>query len=158
MKYHRLSTEDLEELKDEFVKFLATNGLEANDWQKLKREDAEKTDALIDQFSDLVIHRALTNIAALKMVTQNEIYIFRFEKEQAEVVHLKIGTDHDLTDETVIGQLASGDLPLKMLSPEVETGKKSLKGDREMEMYQLMLQGAKPCPATLFEDFKKLVA
>ena len=158
MKYHRLSKADLEELKDEFVKFLATNGLEAKEWEELKKEDPEKTDALIDQFSDLVIHRALTNIAALKLVTQNEVYVFHFEKEQAEVVHLKIGTDHDLTDETVIGQLASGDLPLKTLSPEVETGRKSLKGDREMEMYQLMVQGAKPCPVSFYEDFKKLIA
>lgn len=158
MKYHRLSTSDLEEFQEEFVTFLATNGIVAADWQQMKVATPEKADELIDQFSDLVIHRSLTNISALKLVAEKEMYVFLFEEQEGKVVHLKVGAevDRSLTDPQTLEDLASGALPLKSLKPEIAKGKKKLTGDREMEMYHLMRQGAQPCEAAFFNDFRKL--
>lgn len=157
MRYHRLSNEDLKSFRKEFITFLSSLGIDAPAWEQLKKKEPTKADELIDQFSDMVIHRSLTNIAAIRMVSEKEIYVFRFAQEEAEVVHLRVGSDHDLTDEKIINELAAGALDLKTLLPEVETGKKALNGNREMEMYQLMLKGAKPCPESFFEDFMKMV-
>lgn len=157
MRYHRLSNEDLELFRDEFVTFLSSLGIDAPEWEQLKKEESQKAGELIDQFSDMVIHRSLTNISALRVISEKEIYVFKFGKEQADLIHLKIGTAHKLTDESVIERLASGELALKALSPEIETGKKMIKGNREMEMYQLMLQGAKPCKESFYTDFKRII-
>lgn len=54
MKYARLSISDLKDLEDEFVKFLILNGIAAEDWEKLKKEENEKAELIIDQFSDAV--------------------------------------------------------------------------------------------------------
>lgn len=159
MKYHRLSSEDFKELREEFVRFLATHSITASDWEKIKSTDSEQTDHLLDQFSDLAIHRALTNIKALRMVSAKELYVFHFEAQQAAVVHLEIeenGT-HDLTNPETIAAVANGTMPLDDLGPEFETGTKKLKGDREAEMYLLMRQGAQPCELSFFEAMDKLV-
>lgn len=54
MKYARLSMRDLKDLEDEFVKFLILNGITAEDWEKLKRDENDKAELIIDQFSDTI--------------------------------------------------------------------------------------------------------
>lgn len=54
MKYARLSMGDLKDLEDEFVKFLILNGITAEDWEKLKRDENDKAELIIDQFSDTI--------------------------------------------------------------------------------------------------------
>lgn len=160
MKYHRLSKEDLEELREEFVTFLAAQSIRAEEWEKLKENDAEKVDRLLDQFSDMVIHRALENISALKLISEKEMYVFLFDESEASVIHLKIAPDVDyrLTDHKTIAGLSSGSIALSALKPQFEKGKKAITGDREAEMYLLMRQGAEPCPAAFFESFEKLIS
>lgn len=158
MKYHRLSNEDFHELRDEFVRFLATHSITAADWEKIKANDADQTVILLDEFSDLVIHRALTNIKSIRLVSAKEMYVFRFDENEASVVHLELGKDtpHDLTNPETIAAVADGSLKLDELNPEMETGKKKLSGDREVEMYLLMRQGAQPCELEFFEAFRQL--
>ncbi len=158
MKYHRLSNEDFQELRDEFVRFLATHSITASDWEKIKANDADQTGVLLDEFSDLVIHRALTNIKSIRLVSAKEMYVFRFDEKEASVVHLELGKDtpHDLTNPETISSVAEGTLKLEALDPELETGKKQLAGDREVEMYLLMRQGAQPCELEFFEAFRQL--
>jgi hypothetical protein len=159
MKYHRLSNEDFHELRDEFVRFLAAHSITASDWEKIKAHDVEQTGVLLDEFSDLVIHRALTNIKSLRLVSAKEMYVFRFDEKEASVVHLELGKDspHDLTNPDTITSIANGTLKLDALDPKMETGKKKLTGDREVEMYLLMRQGAQPCELEFFEAFFQLV-
>ena len=38
MKYTRLTKEQLEELQPEFVNFLATQSISADEWEEIKRE------------------------------------------------------------------------------------------------------------------------
>lgn len=160
MKYHRLSEEDFNELRDEFVRFLATHSITAADWEKIKAHDAKQTGVLLDEFSDLVIHRALNNIKALQMVSANELYVFHFDEKEASVVHLELKSNngYDLTQSDTIAALAEGNLNIKNLDPDMSTGTKKLSGDREAEMYLLMRQGAQPCALSFFEAFRSMVA
>lgn len=159
MKYHRLSEEDFRELRDEFVRFLATHGIAASDWEKIKSADLDHMNQLLDQFSDLAIHRALTNIQSLRLVSAKEMYVFRFDENEASVVHLELGNEcpHDLTNPDTIGAVADGSLKLDDLKPEMSKGTKNLTGDREAEMYLLMRQGAQPCELGFFEAMQRLV-
>ena len=54
MKYRRLSKEQFEELHKEFINFLATQSLTAEEWSKLKLEKPELASKEMDIFSDLV--------------------------------------------------------------------------------------------------------
>lgn len=160
MKYHRLSNEDLEELRGEFVTFLAAQSIVAAQWEQMKTTDPDQVDRLLDQFSDMIIQSALENTSVLRMVSDDALFVFRFDKEEAQVIHLQIGqgVPHRFSDRETMEALSSGTLTLSALEPQLETGKKVLKGDREAEMYLLMQQGAQPCPATFFSDMEKLIS
>lgn len=54
MKYARLPLSDLKDLEKEFVDFLAVNGIAAEEWQRLKAEEKDTVEGIIDQFSDVI--------------------------------------------------------------------------------------------------------
>lgn len=158
MKYHRLSAEELVGLEKEMAVFLASHGITATEWEAMKSEDKQRAESLIDEFSDLLIHRALTNIRALKIVSSHELYLFSFESNSARVVQLTINENASVNfnEEGVFERLADGSLNISELKPQYYRGSKDLK-NREMEMYQLMLQGATPIEQSLFDAFAALV-
>src|SRR5690554_2740611 len=131
MRYHRLSGSDLEEMREEFVTFLAAQSIRAGDWETMKTENPDKVEELLDQFSDMVIHRALENISALKLISADEMFVFLFEENEAKVIQLKVDAEsgYSLTDPETIQKLANGELSLSDLKPILEKGKKSLSGN-----------------------------
>ncbi len=52
----------LEDLKDIFVNFLAANSITFEDWKKIKKNDKERVEELIENFSDVVFEKSLSNI------------------------------------------------------------------------------------------------
>jgi len=54
MKYRRLSKEQFEELHLEFINFLATQSITAEEWKKIKAEQPKVAEEEMDIFSDLV--------------------------------------------------------------------------------------------------------
>ena len=46
MKYRILSKEELEPLKDDFIKFLSANTITGEDWVKIKAEKPEEANTL----------------------------------------------------------------------------------------------------------------
>ena len=54
MKYRPLHPEELENLREDFVQFLAANSIAGDDWVKLKKEMPDQANQLIEMFSDLV--------------------------------------------------------------------------------------------------------
>ena len=66
MKYRRLSKEQFEELHKEFINFLATQSLTAEEWSKLKLEKPELASKEMDIFSDLVWESVLSKVKYLE--------------------------------------------------------------------------------------------
>ena len=50
-RYRRLTVEELEGVRPEFVKFLASEGIAADDWERKLQEDSSDVLACIDAFS-----------------------------------------------------------------------------------------------------------
>jgi ACT domain-containing protein len=82
MKYRRLSKEELEELKEEFIKYLAVNTVTADDWKKIQTEDIARGEDLIDTFSDMVMEKALKNIKYLEHRSDTSLMLFKCEAEE----------------------------------------------------------------------------
>ena len=76
MTYRRLTNDELAELETAFIRFLALNGIPADDWVKIKGEDKARTEQLIESFSDVVFHETLTKLKFLDFKTKNEIRTF----------------------------------------------------------------------------------
>ncbi|MGO1752410.1 MAG: DUF6495 family protein, partial [Psychroflexus sp.] len=62
MKYERLTREQLEEMHQEFINFLATQKITADEWEKIKREQPGVAEQELDVFSDLVWEGVLNNV------------------------------------------------------------------------------------------------
>ncbi len=87
-KYRLLTTEELKELEDEFVKFLVLNGIVADDWLKLKKNQ-EKADRMVELFSDVVFEKILRGITHLTHYSKSSIKTFYCPEDK---IHL-IGVD-----------------------------------------------------------------
>ena len=73
MKYQRLSKEQLEELHVEFINFLATQSITAEEWSDIKENKPQVAEEEIDIFSDLVWEKVLTNAQYLEHFSSSEL-------------------------------------------------------------------------------------
>ena len=89
-KYRRLSLVELHELESEFVQFLASQGIAADDWQAMKSTSTEKVEGLITLFSDVVLDKVLRNIDLLEYRGRNELRMYQFDDDKVLMLGFRI--------------------------------------------------------------------
>ena len=67
MKYSRLTKEQFEELHQEFINFLATQSITAEEWATIKTKQPEVAEQELDVFSDLVWEGVLKSVKYAKL-------------------------------------------------------------------------------------------
>ncbi|MBK7525272.1 MAG: hypothetical protein IPI53_14280 [Saprospiraceae bacterium] len=74
--YRILSNEELEILKPEFLKYLVSQGIPAEEWEKWKIADIEKTKLMIESFSEFIYFSILQKTRYVhKVVDQGRQFI-----------------------------------------------------------------------------------
>lgn len=159
MKYRRLHLEELEELKDEFIQFLAANSIPADGWKELKKASPEKVNGLIEMFSDIFWDKALSKIECVELREPKRMRVVRFDKEKASLIEVRLGSAStlDLTQAADLQKLASGKIDPVAESPEMFTGERKYSSERNLELFSFIEQGAKPCKLVVWEAFKRMV-
>ena len=135
--------DELKSLESEFIKFLALQGIDALEWEKVKDHDQTRCNYLIEEFSDLVLGSALANIQYLMKDDGHLMFIFDM-KEDAAVLNIfeikgEINSVDDITSDTVVFISTSG---------------KSYIEPRSQEVFKLMESGCSICTADVFGKFK----
>ena len=74
MKFRRLTNEELQELEKEFVQFLVSNTVTADDWEKIKEDNPERAEGLIEIFSDIVFEKVISDFLGANMDELPESY------------------------------------------------------------------------------------
>ena len=114
MRYRRLTNEELAELEKEFVNFLVVNTVTADDWEKLKLNDPMKAEGYIEDFSDLVLDKVLSNITHLEHRSEKDLMVFKCTDDKLHMIGLTVADDLvvDLNNEASIASLLlnSGEL------------------------------------------------
>ena len=82
MKYTRLTKEQFEEMQQEFINFLASQSITADEWQTIKTNTPDVADQELDVFSDLVWEGVLNNVIYLENISQKHMYLFYFEEKR----------------------------------------------------------------------------
>ena len=77
MKYTRLTKEQLEELNQEFINFLATQSITAEEWKEIKEQKPEVAEEELDIFSDLVWEGVLSKVEYLENIAPQHMYLFK---------------------------------------------------------------------------------
>ena len=157
MKYRRLEIDELKSLEDEFVKFLSSNSIPGDDWEKMKQEKPDLANAFIDDFSDIVLDRTLKNIKYLEFRTPNDIKVFHCMEEKMILLGIMVDgeTDLDLTQpfevQEMIKRLEASNASLKAYRAE-----KSYSKEREMELFEMIQHGCLVTNDVLYKNIEIL--
>jgi len=155
MKYRRLTKEQFEELHKEFINFLATQSITAEEWSKLKLEKPELASSEMDVFSDLVWEGVLSKVKYLENISSKHIYLFQVLNNSISLIGVKINIDLiDLTTEEGFSWLREN---LMSENVEIFNSKKEFSEDIKLNVFKLIEQGASITKGELFKYFDKLI-
>lgn len=155
MKYRRLTKEQFEELHKEFINFLATQSITADEWSKLKLEKPELASSEMDVFSDLVWEGVLSKVKYLENISSKHIYLFQVLNNSISLIGVKINIDLiDLTTEEGFSWLREN---LMSENVEIFNSKKEFSEDIKLNVFKLIEQGASITKGELFKYFDKLI-
>src|SRR5690554_7284010 len=85
MKYTRLTKEQLEELHQEFINFLAAQSITGEEWEALKKNSPEVAEDELDVFSDLIWEGVLSKVRFVENISAQQMHLFRSEEHTSEL-------------------------------------------------------------------------
>ena len=133
-RFRRLTKEELDAVRPEFVRYLASEGIAADDWAKKQVHHPEQVDACLDAFSERFWEGAT---AAIKYVehspSEEDVWVFQFDETSAKLIRCV---------------RAEGTVTWS------QGGKRFEQEARGHEIFQLLEQGARPCDPERFNAFQ----
>ena len=134
-RFRRLTKEELDAVRPEFVRYLASEGIAADDWAKKQVHHPEEVDACLDAFSERFWEGATAAIKCVEHApSEEDVWVFRFDEMSAQLIRCL---------------RANGSVTWS------QGGKKFEQEARGQEIFQLLEQGARPCDSERFSAFQK---
>ena len=149
MIFRKLTEAELEELKEEFVQYLVANGVDADLWEQIKKDEPEKSNLFVQQFSDVVLQKSLEKIQYLEHRTSSDVKLFYCGKERIDLIALK----SSVVDLTNMAEFNAEDFK----NIEVFKATKSYSKNREVELFEMTEKGCKIATHTLYDLLKQMV-
>ena len=148
--YRLLSREELLELEKEFVEYLVLNGIAADDWEKMKINDHEGAERIIELFSDVVFEGILRKVQYLEYRAEDFVHTFQCLDDKLVLVAMECEGGEDevnFMDSEFIQQAA-------VRPPEnliVNTNSKPYSKTRELELFDMISAGCTISDGSLFK-------
>ena len=155
MKYTRLTEEQLLELEQEFINFLSTQSITAEEWDALKTEKPDVAEEEIDIFSDLIWEGVLANVKFLENISARHMHLFRCDEKEMQLISVKIlNPDIDLNTSEGFGWFKKN-----WQSDYVEylTASKAYSKDPSLDKFNLIEQGASITKGDLYRWFEEII-
>ncbi|RED42941.1 hypothetical protein DFQ10_107128 [Winogradskyella eximia] len=155
MKYSRLTKEQFEELHQEFINFLATQSITADEWEDIKKNKPETAEQELDVFSDLVWLGVLGKVEFLEHISPQQIHLFQCNEKSMRLIALRIDNKAvDFTTKEGFNWLRDN-----LLSDSVEffNAKKEYSEDKHLDIFKMIQSGANITKGELFTYFANLV-
>lgn len=155
MKYTRLTKEQLEELHPEFINFLATQSITADEWATIKKEKPKVAEQELDVFSDLVWEGVLSKVSYLENISKDQMHLFYLTDKEMKLISVKVmNPDLDLTT-----QVGFDWFKKNWQSDFVEylTAAKAYTDDKNVDKFLLLQQGAVITKGELYQWFDKII-
>ncbi|QQX78259.1 MULTISPECIES: DUF6495 family protein [Aequorivita] len=156
MKYARLTKEQFEELHQEFINFLATQSITADEWKKLKIEKPDVAEQELDVFSDLIWEGVINKVKYLEHISPKQLMLFHVSEAFMELIAIKIDDDSiDITTEYGYKWLQQN---LHDDSVNLYTSTKAITDDRNKDIFVLIQQGSVITKGELYTYFSDLLS
>ncbi|QWX82588.1 hypothetical protein H0I23_08895 [Cellulophaga sp. HaHaR_3_176] len=155
MKYTRLTKQQLEELHQEFINFLATQSITGEEWETIKNDKPEVAEEEIDVFSDLVWEGVLTKVEFVENISAQQMHLFHLTDKEMKLISVKVmNPEIDLTT----------DIGFKWFKKnwqsdfvEYLSASKAYKGEKNADKFDLIKQGAVITKGELYQWFEKVI-
>lgn len=153
MKYARLSKEQFEELHQEFINFLASQSITADEWEDIKINKPQVAEEELDVFSDLVWEGVLNQAKFLEHFSPNQIFLFKIGDVTMNLIAIKV--ENDAVDVTT--RQGYDWLQQNLMDDRVSlyTSTKAISDDRNKDIFALIHQGAVITKGDLYGFFEK---
>lgn len=154
MKYARLTKEQFEELHKEFINFLATQSITAEEWTNLKQNKPELAETELDVFSDLIWEGVLNQAKYLEHISAQHMYLFYLGEDKMQAIVLNIKNDVDITTDEGYQWLRDN-----LMDDNVEffQADKDYTDDKNLDKFKMIEQGAVITKGELYHYFDKLI-
>jgi hypothetical protein len=154
MKYTRLTKEQLEELHQEFINFLATQSITTDEWKDIKENKPKVAEQELDVFSDLVWEGVLTKVNYLEHFSPQQIHLFRLNEDNMNLIAVKIKNAIDVTTKDGFNWLREN-----LMDDDVEflQAKKDYTNDKNLDIFKLIQQGGNITKGELFTYLDTLI-
>ncbi|CAL2079178.1 DUF6495 family protein [Tenacibaculum sp. 190524A02b] len=155
MKYRQLTKEQFESLHEEFAKFLATQSIDVNEWNQIKKEKPQVAEEEMNVFSDVVWDDVLTRTQYLEHFSKNILNLFKCEEDKIHRIVIQIANPAI----NLLEQEGYHWLLKNTNSNEVDIleGTKKYQQERNPELFDLIEKGSTISKGELYEYFKKLI-
>lgn len=154
MKFRRLSSDELQHLEKEFVEFLVSNTITADDWVNIKETKQKEMNELIDLFSDIVFEKVFSKIDLLEKREPHNLLFFKFNQDSITTLGVSVKPDAgiDFNDpESFSGNLKKGVLT------GFRTAKPLVNVDKSQEVFQLIQSGCVVGNPELYQTINDVV-
>lgn len=155
MKYRILSDEELQHLEGDLKAFLIINGIHGEEWAKLNQEDPQKALDLVGLFSDQVLQTVYEKVRFLEHRAPDSCLVFHFLENEQELIAIQKKSDSTIDLSTVEGIHEA--LTKTPTGLSFFTSKKNYTDSREMEIHQLIEQGAVLSDSTFWNSLKEIL-
>lgn len=153
MKYARLTKEQFEELHQEFITFLATQSITADEWEDIKINKPEVAEEELDVFSDLVWEGVLNQAQFLEHFSPNQIYLFKITELTLNLIAVKVENEKvDITTREGYNWMQQNLMDDRV---SLYTSSKAISEDRNKDLFALVQQGAVITKGELYDFFEK---
>lgn len=152
IKYRRLTEEEFKLLETDFVRFLASNSIQAQDWQKLKSDSPDKFDEILDIFSDTVLEKVYSKAEYLLIVKPTEFHAFKMDESFAILNGVRFSdTNLNLLNENELDAVFSSEKSFLSYKPDFFSLEKKYDKLKAEEVFFLIKQGAELVDKKWFE-------
>ena len=155
MKYTRLTEEQLKELEQEFINFLATQSITGEEWRAMKVEKPALAEEELDVFSDLVWEGVLSNVAYLENISEQHMHLFHCKEKEMELISVKV-----MNPDIDLGTTEGFEWFRKNWQSdfvEYLTASKAYSGDKNLDKFELIQKGAVITKGALFQWFDEII-
>lgn len=155
MKYIRLTKQQFEELHQEFINFLATQSITANEWETIKKSKPKVAEEELDVFSDLVWEGVLGKVTYLENISRQQMHLFNLSDKEMKLISVKIlNPDIDLNT-----SLGFNWFKKNWQSDFVEylNASKAYTEDKNLDKFKLIQEGAVITKGELYQWFDNII-
>ena len=156
MKYRQLTKEQFEALHEEFAQFLASQQVDVNEWNTIKKDKPEVAEQELNLFSDVVWDDVLNRTKYLEHFSEKSINLFKVEEKDISRIVVQINkTDfsffNDKDYQWFIDNTKDGSITFYK-------GVKKYESDRNSEIFDLIQKGSVIADGKLYEGLFKLIS